>query len=79
MHQGLFEFLVIPFDLMNALTTFQALMNEVVCWFLHHLILVFFDDILIYSRFMKWSKCVFGGSEVTFLGHIISTAGVAID
>jgi hypothetical protein len=54
-------------------------MNEVVCWFLHHLILVFFDDILIYSRFMKWSKCVFGGSEVTFLGHIISTAGVAID
>jgi hypothetical protein len=28
-HQGLFEFLVLPFGLTNTSTTFQALMNEV--------------------------------------------------
>jgi hypothetical protein len=28
-HEGLFELLVMPFRLMNALATFQALMNDV--------------------------------------------------
>ena len=96
--QGLYEFVVIPFGLTNAPATFQGLMNEVFAPLLRKGVLVFMDDILIYSEtleqhaqlltsvlqiladnnlFAKPSKCSFAQESIEYLGHVISSNGVA--
>lgn len=47
--QGHYEFTVMPFGISNTSTTFQAMMNQLLHPLLRKYVIVFFDDILVYS------------------------------
>ncbi|KAL4028406.1 hypothetical protein IC575_011602 [Cucumis melo] len=97
---GHYEFIVMSFGLTNAPAVFMDLMNSVFREFLDTFVIVFIDDILIYSKteteheenlrmvlqtlqdnklYAKFSKCEFWLKQVSFLGHVVSKAGVSVD
>ena len=97
---GLFEFTVLPFGLTNAPATFMSLMNDVFHEYLDVFVLVYLDDILVYSKtlrehashlekvfellrknhlYAKFSKCVFAQDSVEYLGHNVTSAGIAME
>ena len=88
------------FGLTNAPAYFMYLMNKVFMEYLDKFVVVFIDDILVFSKnkeeheehlrlvlqnlrenqlYAKLSKCDFWLREVSFLGHVISDGGIAVD
>jgi hypothetical protein len=85
---GHYEFIVVPFGLSNAPVVFMCLMNGVFREYLDKFVIVFLDDILIYSKseedhehqlHAKLNKHSFNQKQIHYLGHIISKDGMTVD
>nr|GEX63938.1 putative reverse transcriptase domain-containing protein [Tanacetum cinerariifolium] len=74
---GHFEFNVMPFGLTNAPSVFMDLMNRVCRPYLDKFVIMFIDDILIYSKTRE--EHVEDLREVQFLGHVINGNGIHVD
>ncbi|GJS87975.1 putative reverse transcriptase domain-containing protein [Tanacetum coccineum] len=70
---GHFKFTVMPFGLTNVPAVFMDLMNRVCRPYLDKFIIVFIDDILIYSKTKEDHE------EVHFLGHVVNQIGIHVD
>ena len=55
---GHFEYSVMPFGLCNAPAVFQGLMHEVFREYIDRFLVVYFDDILIFSRSLEEHICL---------------------
>ncbi|KAK3520990.1 hypothetical protein QTP86_002387, partial [Hemibagrus guttatus] len=72
---GHYEYLVMPYGLANAPSVFQDFIHEVFREFLHRFVLVYIDDILIYSRNLAEHR----QHVAKFLGYKINSSGIKMD